>query len=332
MPNPLLSICIPTYNRAIYLRDCLAVLIPQLKEAKAEIELIISDNDSTDATREVVADAAREFPLSYSKNAQNVGACKNIARVVEDLAGGEYCWMIGDDDLVRPGGVRAILAAIQANPDLDYFFVNYAIHDASEKAAHVASGRFSQGLYLGNRTPETGRIADWSRLIGEDEYALVALWAHVFRRQKWIEHTISEKIRDHYANVEGTYPQTLILAQFLVGQEVYRIAQPWVSVYHGQASWLKYEPLIVLKRFPELLDRLAAAGVSERELSRHRRRIRSISGEPVLELLLGRSLEGLNRGDALSFGARHFFRGAFVRSLLRAIGKKLRSSLRLPSR
>ena len=59
--NPLLSIVIPTYNRADFLDYCLKVHIPLAKAHN--IQIIISDNASTDATKKIVQKRMEEYPL-----------------------------------------------------------------------------------------------------------------------------------------------------------------------------------------------------------------------------------------------------------------------------
>jgi len=53
--TPLLSICMPTYNRADLLELALRSLIPQVAATNGEVELIVSDNCSSDHTPNVVA-------------------------------------------------------------------------------------------------------------------------------------------------------------------------------------------------------------------------------------------------------------------------------------
>lgn len=60
MCKPLLSICIPTYDRAELLRSALLSLAPQVKEMADEVEVIISDNCSTDSSKGAV-DWAQEY-------------------------------------------------------------------------------------------------------------------------------------------------------------------------------------------------------------------------------------------------------------------------------
>ena len=116
MPNeqPLLTIAIPTYNRSKYLAQLLTVLAPQVSN-ESRVELIISDNASSDNTAEVV----REFLQSglkarYIRNLENVGADANILQCFEK-ATGKYVWILGDDDVVIPDGLPKIL---------DYLFLD----------------------------------------------------------------------------------------------------------------------------------------------------------------------------------------------------------------
>ncbi len=106
--KPLLTIAIPTYNRAWCLRELLPVLIDQVKR-EPRIELIISDNASPDDTPSVVRDLAnRGLPVRYIRNAQNIGADANFLQCFEQ-ARGKYVWLFSDDDLIIPGALKKIL-------------------------------------------------------------------------------------------------------------------------------------------------------------------------------------------------------------------------------
>ena len=100
MTKPLLSICIPTYNRANYLKDCLDSIVDQFenKEIYNQIEVVISDNASTDETTEIVKSFQVKFKnIRYFRNDTNLGVDRNILNMVEKSSG-EYCLPIGDDD------------------------------------------------------------------------------------------------------------------------------------------------------------------------------------------------------------------------------------------
>jgi glycosyltransferase involved in cell wall biosynthesis len=110
---PLLTIGIPTYNRARCLERLLAILGKEL-EGETRVELLVSDNASTDGTSSIVdAYRAGGKALRYIRNAENLGADRNILQVF-NLALGKYVWIFSDDDLMAPGTVRRVLEAVSA--------------------------------------------------------------------------------------------------------------------------------------------------------------------------------------------------------------------------
>ena len=125
---PKLTICIPTYDRAWAIGEALESVISQ---ATDEIEIVVSDNASTDNMPEVIAAFQQRFPrLHYFQSEQNVGCDPNGVRVVE-LASVEYCWSLGSDDQAEPGAIAAILKAIDAYPAWGGLSLRYveSIHD-----------------------------------------------------------------------------------------------------------------------------------------------------------------------------------------------------------
>lgn len=116
--KPLLTIAVPTYNRAWCLRELLPLLVDQLTD-EPRIELLISDNASSDDTPSVVGEAAAQgLRARYIRNDQNVGPDANFLQCFEQ-ARGKYVWLFSDDDLIVPGGLAKILKYCEAaNYDL----------------------------------------------------------------------------------------------------------------------------------------------------------------------------------------------------------------------
>lgn len=105
--NDLLSICIPTYNRAAILRDALDNLIPMA--SRWGIPIHISDNASTDETESVVVQAKVRYPhIFLHRNSENIGPDGNF-EVVLRLARTQYAWLLSDDDRLHPTALEAVL-------------------------------------------------------------------------------------------------------------------------------------------------------------------------------------------------------------------------------
>lgn len=119
--NSLLSICIPTYNRAIYLSQCLDILLPQTSEN--DVAVYILDNASTDNSTDVVALYQSKFPnVFYNKQKVNVGLDLNMLDVI-GMSSSEYCWWLGDDDIVADNAIRSILNFLSVN-NVDFLLLN----------------------------------------------------------------------------------------------------------------------------------------------------------------------------------------------------------------
>ena len=127
--RPLLTIAIPTFNRAGQLETLLDVLEPQLS-GRSEVELFVSDNASDDRTPEVIAAAASRFALAGARlrahrQPRNVGSDANFAFCFAQ-ANGQFFWMCGDDDLIVPNAVAEVLALLQDSEggpaDLDLIY------------------------------------------------------------------------------------------------------------------------------------------------------------------------------------------------------------------
>jgi len=109
--QPLLTIAIPTYNRSECLAQLLEILAPQLA-GESRVELVISDNASTDDTPTVVASFREKgLKLIYNRNEMNLGLDANFLKCFRE-ARGKYVWIFGDDDIILPGSLCRVLGIL----------------------------------------------------------------------------------------------------------------------------------------------------------------------------------------------------------------------------
>lgn len=104
-----LTIAIPTYNRANYLEILLYSILVQYDGIKEFLELIISDNASTDNTKDVVDQfILRGLDINYVRQKINLGPDVNIANCFR-FSSGEYVWIMGDDEYFGDNVLKFIL-------------------------------------------------------------------------------------------------------------------------------------------------------------------------------------------------------------------------------
>jgi len=115
MTTPLLTIAIPTFNRAGYLDLCLGQISRQIHGNAELLEVLVSNNSSTDNTKEIVEKyIGMGVPIRYVENSENIGAEKNVIQCYK-LSSGKYVYIIGDDDLLLEGALDKILQVLSAD-------------------------------------------------------------------------------------------------------------------------------------------------------------------------------------------------------------------------
>jgi glycosyltransferase involved in cell wall biosynthesis len=110
--RPLLSIVVPAYNSAPWLGECVDSALAG--EPRDEVEVVVVDDGSIDATPQVLMDLARRHgPSMRLLRQENAGpsAARNAGRAV---ARGEFLLYLDADDYLLPGGLDALLHVLRS--------------------------------------------------------------------------------------------------------------------------------------------------------------------------------------------------------------------------
>ena len=130
--NLILSICIPTYNRIGLLKESINAIIGQVNTFDINnIEIVISDNASTDGTKEYLSELIEEnseLSITYFRQVENLGSDANILNTVR-LASGQFVYIVSDDDILLPGAINKLISLIYKYPDYDAFCLNFKSFD-----------------------------------------------------------------------------------------------------------------------------------------------------------------------------------------------------------
>lgn len=119
MKKPLLSICIPTYNRGNILYN---TILNVLKYGGVDIELIVSDNASTDNTLDIIQ-SIKDDRFIYYRNQQNMGFVYNLLKVIE-YANADFVFLLSDEDDICVKNIDKILQILSMNKNLSVFLGN----------------------------------------------------------------------------------------------------------------------------------------------------------------------------------------------------------------
>jgi glycosyltransferase involved in cell wall biosynthesis len=147
----LLTIFIPTYNRSSLLDECLRIIYDELMALDTalqnQVEIVVSNNCSTDNTEEVVRNYQRLLPsVRYNYNEANLGADANIGLALK-FSNYKYLWIIGDDDHIEKGALKTLLLELEkAYPSV---ILNYSVWDAKMmKKVRSKKFKISNDLYI----------------------------------------------------------------------------------------------------------------------------------------------------------------------------------------
>ncbi len=250
MHSPLLSICIPTFNRADRLELLLENLARECSPFLDRIEIVVSDNASPDHTETVVRNST--LPIIYGRNARNIGFGGNLLNVTAALASGEYVWVIGDDDLILPGGVQRIIESLTAAPDVDYHYVNFGWigPQLRDRILHQEQPAIPE-ILLNNLQCDVrqwlrlSKLEDLVFLPGRNPSALFSvIFSFVTRRQffvdavDWIKP--SDSLDGSSTHIDDHFPHAMLTLTRVAGKPIAYIGEPSMLQCIGAWEWKSY--------------------------------------------------------------------------------------------
>jgi abequosyltransferase len=115
----ILSILIPTYNRSTYLKKNLDLLNKYINQESlhSQIEIVISNNHSSDETNEIISNFQNEnqsINLKYYLQTENIGLEKNVLYILNE-AEGDYIMYLGDDDFIELNYLIGVINHLKDN-------------------------------------------------------------------------------------------------------------------------------------------------------------------------------------------------------------------------
>lgn len=171
----LLSLLVPTYNRCERLKVLIKYFESEEVFSDKDIEVIISNNCSTDETNEIL-DKIKAPNLIIINQDVNLGLVGNI-RFLTEYAKGDYLWIMGDNDQYCQGAIKNVKKYIYSNPDVVHFYLNYGCVSENYKITYE---KFYYGL---DKVFENGIDMVFELVNQQDIGVLMFISANIFKKE-----------------------------------------------------------------------------------------------------------------------------------------------------
>ena len=121
--NAMVTIAVPTFNRAAYVRESLESIRAQ---TYPHLEILVGDNASTDGTADMLRElGATEPRLRAIRHERNLGMVGNFNALLR-AARGDYFVLVSDDDILTPRAVELLVAACR-RPGVQFAYGAFAV-------------------------------------------------------------------------------------------------------------------------------------------------------------------------------------------------------------
>ena len=229
-----LTVAITTRNRAAFIGETLDSILPQLTDS---VELLVLDGASTDRTPEVIRSYQdRGARIRYIRLETNDGPDRDFNRSVEN-ASGEYCWLMTDDDLFKPGAIARVLRAVSESHSL--IIVNAEVRNAD-------LSRIIEPRRLKTTRDRVFLPAERDELFAHTADYLSFLGGVVIKRSVWLGRS-----REPYFG--SLFIHFAVIFQDVLPGSALAIAEPLISIRYGNALWRPRDFEIWAFRWPQLV-------------------------------------------------------------------------------
>ena len=232
--QPLLSIIIPTYNRAALLVYTLSFFKEQIERNADKVDLIVCDNASTDETDSVMQEFSKnEDFFTYKHYAQHLElGGDSIVRSTEN-AEGKFFLIYGDDDIPMPYMVDYLLYCIKRFPDIGYMCFNRLRGNSFEEGFGIENIHIGGQNHICEGIVEYKNVGDFAEK-HQSEVGFISV--NVIRTDLW-----NKRYKDVYPNDCRGY-------EFIL---------PYLYSAKGQRCIYVQHPLCI-QRLPSLINKNAA--------------------------------------------------------------------------
>jgi glycosyltransferase involved in cell wall biosynthesis len=264
--NKLLTIAIPTYNRADLLDKQLAWLAKAIHGFEADCEIFVSDNCSTDHTQDILhkwQEILTDIPFTNNKNSKNIGLKENIAHCINS-AKTKYVWTVGDDDPIRHSAFNYVFTKLRGNEDISILFLNFQGCDKTTGQPINPCGDSWFNAYNEDGGGNSKEL--FEHCYGGAEGAVIFITASVYRT------VLAQKALQNWKNSTDNWMFLAYVSGYCAANGSMVVSKDiYVTCVINSSSWQQEQAVDLIwkhKHRPELLMKLKTIGYSDKFCNR----------------------------------------------------------------
>ncbi|MHA4894104.1 glycosyltransferase family 2 protein [Pedobacter sp. PWIIR3] len=222
MKSTLLTVGIPTFNGEAYLIQAIESVLTQLNESNSsDIEILISDNASTDQTELLVNKFVTAYPniVRYHKNEVNVGFDRNVDNLFK-MATGRYVEILGDDDYLENHTIDEILKVIRRDEGYGFLLLNVGFLNISTNTELAANLMESDQQFQ-----DKDDFFKWSK------WRTSAISSIIIRRMDWLSVNLDSYMGNQWIHISA------LLEVIAINAKAYAFSKKMITVRVGNARW-----------------------------------------------------------------------------------------------
>lgn len=225
--QPWLSVLVPVYNVAPYLRDCVESVMAQ---ADPDVEVLLLDDCSTDGSDRIALQLQAVWPqqlqvLRHVRN-QGLSAARNT---LLSAARGRYLWFLDSDDFLTAGAIPRLRACVQRDP-VDMVLCDFTVWRQRPQLKHRLRGEAHRRSFRGQANIP---VHDRARLLeGLMQTGQMHAWSKIATRALWRSTGLTFPVGAYFEDMATMPCLALNARSFLY------VPEPWVAYRQRSGSIL----------------------------------------------------------------------------------------------
>lgn len=133
--KPLISVIVPAYNHELWVKETILSIVNQTYGYEENIQLIVSDDCSTDKTPEILKELSKIYDFQLIQHQQNMGVCSTFNELIS-FCKGKYIAGIASDDIMFLDRIENQVRILNNKPDIDILAGNCSLIDKYGKTIY----------------------------------------------------------------------------------------------------------------------------------------------------------------------------------------------------